>query len=200
MELLQNIGEGNSISIGSLGSSRGSEILITGRGNKVVIEDGAVLTDFKIQIRSDGNEVIIGSNCHLCGTIVQKLTEGNIVHIGKDTSIGRANIVCGESSSVIIGQDCMLSWGIDIRTTDSHGIYDIQSGERLNKAGNVVIGNHVWIGAKATFTKGSGVASGSVVGIGSLVNKLFDDENVVVAGAPANIVRRGVRWDRELLG
>ena len=178
----------------------GSSIRITGHRNRIVIGSGAVLNNLKIAIDSDDNEIIIGSRARLTGNIAMKLAPGNRVAIGAGTSVGGANFICGESTEILIGEDCMFSWGVEIRSTDSHAIFDMDTDERINKASNIELGNHVWVGAHATLLGGARVGSGSIVGIRSVVSKAFQQENVVIVGVPARVTRERVRWERPLLG
>jgi acetyltransferase-like isoleucine patch superfamily enzyme len=54
----------------------------------------------------------------------------------------------------------------------------------------VVLGDDVWIGARATLLKGTRIGSGAIVGAGAVVD--FEvPPGAVVAGNPARIVRRG---------
>jgi acetyltransferase-like isoleucine patch superfamily enzyme len=54
----------------------------------------------------------------------------------------------------------------------------------------VVLGDDVWIGARATLLKGARIGSGAVVGAGTVVD--FEvPPGAVVAGNPARVVRRG---------
>ena len=45
--------------------------------------------------------------------------------------------------------------------------------------------------------KGSEIPSGSVVGAMSMVNKKFEEENILIAGAPAEKIRSDIEWCRE---
>ncbi|MGS0525300.1 hypothetical protein ACU8V7_09025 [Zobellia nedashkovskayae] len=67
------------------------------------------------------------------------------------------------SSKVTIGVDCMFANTIDIRTGDSHSIIDIKSNKRINYAKNIIIGNHVWVGAHSSILKGATIADNSIV-------------------------------------
>jgi len=45
--------------------------------------------------------------------------------------------------------------------------------------------------------KGAKVSDNSIVGANSVINKKFVEENVVIAGNPAKIIKRGVNWDKK---
>ncbi len=47
-----------------------------------------------------------------------------------------------------------------------------------------------------TFLKGSNIPNNTIIGTGSLLSKKFVDENTIIAGIPAKVVKRGVGWDR----
>lgn len=202
-EFLQIDGENNSVICATKTPARwinNSSIKIIGNDNKILIGDSVVLNNFICHIESSGNSIEILENCRLTGRVIMKLTNGNSLRIGAGTTIGQCNIICGESTHIEIGNDCMISWGVEIRSTDSHGIFDQETNTRINDGQNITIGDHVWIGAHATLLKGSKIGSNSVVGMRSVVSDQFDEHSVIVAGIPAKIIKRGIYWDRKLLG
>ena len=80
-------------------------------------------------------------------------------------------------------------------TGDSHAIYN-SSGERINTAKDVFIGEHVWIGYRATLLKGTRIADGSIIGTGSIANKTFMQQNCVIVGNPAKVVKENIIWNK----
>ena len=94
----------------------------------------------------------------------------------------------------------MIAWNVEIRTTDSHAIFDENTDERLNPGSDIFVGNHVWVGAKAFLMKKTHIPDGCVVSLGSITNSRFDEAACVLGGSPAKIVRRNIRWERELIG
>lgn len=103
-----------------------------------------------------------------------------------------------DDSYVSIGDDSQLSWGIDIWCTDAHTITDLK-GEPINFAKCIEIGKHVWIGKDSKIGKNVKIADNSIVGWGSIVTKEFNEPNVIIAGIPAKIVKRGINWDRRCI-
>lgn len=92
----------------------------------------------------------------------------------------------------------MLSTKILIRSSDGHSVIDATTGAVINEtAEKIIIGDHVWIGTEAMILKNSQIGSNSIVGAKSIINKKFTDENVVIAGIPAKIVKKGINWRRE---
>jgi len=90
---------------------------------------------------------------------------------------------------VIMGTGCI------IRTGDGHTIVDKGSRDPLNEPQDVVIDRHVWIGARCMLLKGTKIRADSVVGAMSLVNRKFEEKNLLIAGVPARVIREGIDWD-----
>ncbi len=101
-------------------------------------------------------------------------------------------------SKVVIGDDCMLAYDIDIRTGDSHAIFD-EFGNRINKAQDVIVGDHVWVAAHSIILKGTTIGTGSIVATGAVVPGRVYPANCILAGNPATPVKPGIRWSRSRL-
>jgi len=201
MANISMLGFGNELhSATALDNQPSLRIQTKGNNNKIIIGRECKLNELNIQIESNGNMLHIGDSCRLKGSFIMKIADGNQIKIGDDCTIGGANLICGEGSRIIIGTDCMLSWGIEIRSTDSHSIFQSSDGKRINPAADIHVENHVWIGAHCTILKGSHIGSNCVVGIHSLVCDSFPDSGQVIAGIPARAIRQGINWDRRLLG
>lgn len=91
------------------------------------------------------------------------------------------SIECRERIS--IGAGVAISSDVMIRDTDSHQLL----GMTHVMTQPVVIGDRVWIGAKASILKGVTIGNGAVV--------THDvPPNCLVAGAPARVLRTGIDW------
>ena len=101
----------------------------------------------------------------------------------------------GPNTCVKIGDDCMFSDNTLIRTHDGHTLYDITTKEVINKAKDVNIQNHVWVAKNSSILKGSVVPQNTVVAANSVVTSVFDEQNIVLAGNSAKIVKTNVNWD-----
>lgn len=53
------------------------------------------------------------------------------------------------------------------------------------------IGNDIWIGINVTFTAGSTVKKGSIIGIGCVLCKDFPEYSII-GGNPSNLIRNRV--------
>lgn len=125
-----------------------------------------------------------------------RIGQGSRVSIGSNVgSASKAFVRASEGASVTIGDECMMASSIEIRTDDTHAIYDVETGLRTNQAKDITIGEHVWIGKYAAILGGVTVGSGSVIGFRSIVTKDVPN-NAIVAGTPARVVRTNIAWER----
>ncbi|ADB36783.1 acyltransferase [Spirosoma linguale] len=170
---------------------------INGNNNIVDIAEGAFLTNMTIYIRGNNNLLRIGAYCKVKGGCVWFEDDNGQVIIGDHTSIESAHLAVTEPGKrITIGEDCMLSAGIDIRTGDSHSILDTETGKRINYAQDVTIGNHVWIGLNAVLLKGVSIGNNSIISTNAVVTQAIPDHSIA-AGVPAKIIKSNVDWLRE---
>lgn len=90
----------------------------------------------------------------------------------------------------------MFSSAIELRTGDSHSIIDNETKKRINLAQNILIENHVWIGAHSIILKGVNIKSNTIIRTNSLVTKSIPS-NCIAAGIPAKIIKNNIDWIRE---
>lgn len=168
---------------------------IRGRSNTVVFERGVRIKNTHIGIYGNNNTLIIMKYARIHNSEFV-LDKGDcIICIGMESSAEKALFAAVEQESQItIGTDCMLSTDVEIRTSDSHKILD-DEGNRVNFKGDIVVEDHVWIGAHASILKGVTLGSGSIIGFGSVVTKNIP-ANSIAAGNPAKIVKEKIWWER----
>ena len=174
---------------------------IQGHDNQVVIGGGSVLRNVTFRIRGDGHRIHLGNDVMVARSAVFWM-EGDrgTLAIGDLTTIEEAHLAVTEKGrSITIGNDCMLAYGIEIRSGDSHSVIDVSSLQRVNPPADVVIGDHVWIAAHALVLKGCNIGPDCIVGTGSVVTKASGLQGVILAGNPARIIKQGVTWDRRCL-
>lgn len=175
-------------------------IKVRGRGNRLLIADQASISNCEIRLYGDNNSIEIGPRVRFkSGKIYLLETSGQHIRLGADTTVEGAYLLVDEAASIDLGKDCMLSTEIIIRTGDKHSILDAQTQQRINPAKDVVIADRVWVGRAVHILKGTRLQRETVVGACSVVSGSFNEENCIVAGVPARIVKRGIRWDRDLL-
>lgn len=141
----------------------------------------------------------IGENCNIKNARIVIRGNNNVLKIGTDSTfgIGCWIVLMGDNNRVEIGNDCMIADNVDIWATDSHPIFDISKLEPtiINTSGNIKIGDHVWLGKKATVLKNTSIGNNAIVGMNSVVTKNVESSCIVV-GNPSSEVRRNVSWAR----
>lgn len=89
-------------------------------------------------------------------------------------------------NGVRFGDEIRFAPGVKI-VSANHDFSDLN---RVVDAKPIVIGSRVWIGANSVILPGVEIGNGCVIGAGSVVTKSFKEDNLVIAGNPAEIVRR----------
>ena len=185
-------------------------------GNNKFKTDCAMLKKCVIKMGGTNNTLLIGKNCQLfhCSFIINgsnntiELSDSvqaynaefyieddqNRISCGAHTCFaGKIHFACTEGKNITIGEHCLFSSDIVVRTGDSHPVTDLE-GNRINPAKDVEIGNHVWVGHRALINKGVKISPDSVIGTGAVVTKRFESPNVCIAGNPAKVVKENISW------
>lgn len=144
---------------------RHCQITCKGNGNQIFFESGHFI-NCKFVVNGDGNRITISQDVNARGLRLFVSQNDNRVVIGKKTTFaGDIYLGCMERTSLIIGEECLFSNEIQIRTSDSHSILDADN-NRINPAKDIIIGDRVWCCHGAKILKGSKIQSDSVVGGG----------------------------------
>jgi acetyltransferase-like isoleucine patch superfamily enzyme len=195
MSWITDNGVNNKVVLKNIFSKMHSKIVIEGDNNTIILDDDIKLRYSKITIVGDNNHCYLKKNSSLKYITAVLRNESSIV-IGKDTTIGKVEMIAVESSKIHIGDDCMIASGCELRTSDMHPIYSINSGLRINLAKDIFIGNHVWLAKYVVINKGSYIANNICIGLGAIVTSKFEEENVILAGIPAKVIKKNVIWGR----
>lgn len=144
-----------------------------------------------------GNIINNDLSINYWNTADQRVNNSSII-IGNDNFFNGSNnvIISPLHTKVLIGDDNLFAGSIAIWGRNDHIVYDINTRQRLNLDKDIFIGDKNWIGQNTTFLPGGLVSSNSVVGYGSLINKRFIKNNVLIAGVPAEIKREEINWSR----
>ena len=161
-----------------------------------IIECGYMDVPDLISIRFSGRggRISFGKNVRAFHRLEIECGNDCSVVIGDDTTFDDVTIYSAYAD-VNIGKDCMFSYGVYVRNHDSHFIYELSTGDRINYSRDITIGDHVWVGQNSLLLSGFSIGTGSVVGAGAVSSSGFGD-NEVIAGNPARVIREGVQWTR----
>lgn len=177
-------------------------ITSTGDDNTLILGEGARLGDLgrpKLEFLGSGNRIILADNVVVKRGHYRLSGDNMTISFGQKTTVNGAYILCLEGASVSIGDDCMLSYDIEIRTSDAHSVLNHETGKRVNPAKDVSIGNHVWIGKEVMIMPGCAVANDVIIGARTILTSDVEESHVAVAGVPGRIVSRNRSWQRTLL-
>lgn len=153
-------------------------------------------TNVKISIRENAS-LSLGYGCSLRGRIIVEAGSHIVIGHGLVCAFFNIKMHANEGASIHVGNDCLFS-NVEVYNSDMHSIFDVATGERINPAKHVNIGDRVWLAADVRVLKGANISRDTVVGAGSVVTGSHPP-NVILAGNPAKVVRQGVRWTRPTL-
>ncbi len=115
-----------------------------------------------------------------------------IIEIGNNVSINE-NCFISSLNKIIIGDGTLLGDNVFI-TDNFHGnntkseLDIIPLNRNLYSKGSVEIGKNVWIGRNVCIMPDVKIGNNVIIGANSVVTHDFDD-NVIIAGVPAKVIR-----------
>jgi len=174
-----------------------SSINIVGSNNKVVIENSSAPNKIDIVIVGNNNTIHIGQDVFCRDVKLWIEDDNNSIKVNRETVFaGSIQLSAIEGTSIVIEEKCLFSDDIDIRTGDGHSILNEQN-ERTNGSGDILIGEHVWCGRGVSILKSAIVPANSVIATRSVVTKKYKEQNIMLAGCPAKIVKQNINWAYE---
>jgi len=136
--------------------------------------------------------IVDGGNCKLGANVtIERCCEvtasGGELEFGENTFVGQGSVIVARGK-IHVGRDCLIAEHVSIRDQDhcfGHGLMTARAGFTTAP---ITIGDNVWIGAKATITKGVSIGENSLVAAGAVVTRDVP-KNCLVGGIPAKIIR-----------
>ena len=200
---LTNIIDGNRLIIikpdGSISNEnyiQGLNISFIGSNSKVILHEPIQLYNCNINIK-DNCHIEIQSSPFGIHNLNIDVKDSSKVTIGKNFACNGCHIENHDekAQNITIGNDCLFSYGITIRPSDGHVIYNKDTMEILNRPmTGITIGDHVWIGMETIILKDVNIPSNTIIGAKSLVNKGFKEEYTIIAGIPAKTIKHNTNW------
>lgn len=116
-----------------------------------------------------------------------------IIYINNCLKIGKYKYI-KFGQSIIINEKSLFSSDIIIRRGDSHYIMD-KNRKRINPSKSVMINEHLWVANRVKINKWDNIKKNSVIGAGTIVIESINEENVIIGGSPAKVIKRDINWD-----
>lgn len=138
---------------------------------------------------SENGKIIFRGKAQICESCLVRV-DGGEVFFGDEFSIN-SNSIIWVNKRVVFGKDVVIGYDVYIRDCDGHFL--IVDGVRKENTADIIIQDHVWIGAFAKIGKGSNIGNDSIVAMNSVVTGSIP-QNSVVGGIPAKVIREGVNW------
>ena len=143
-----------------------------------------VRVDRGVLIRTkEGGAITIGADTHIWPNAIIEARGGSIVIGARGLVNAGCYIVATEQ--IAIGADALIAEYTTIRDQDhGHNASGVTYAEQGRVSAVITIGDNVWIGAKATVTKGVDIPAGSIIGANAVVTRSLTGGRIYV-GIPA---------------
>lgn len=93
---------------------------------------------------------------------------------------------------IVLEAGTVISWDTLILDRDFHYILDTNTYKTKSDHKPIFIGKNVWVCAGAKVLKGAVIPDGCIISAASVINRPFEENNCLLQGNPAMIVRRNV--------
>lgn len=177
------------------------KIDINGNNNKIVLELPLSFVNTRFSLSEDDNVLSIKNTERCLNDVTILLSNKSELYIDENCSIGQGNFYLvangnyKDGHKVVIGKNFRAGKDTIIRTSDGHTIVDPETNLGTNEPQDVIIGDNVWLMSRCMVAKGVKIPNNTGVAAYSFVNKKFDEENILLAGIPAKILKHNFKWD-----
>jgi acetyltransferase-like isoleucine patch superfamily enzyme len=112
-----------------------------------------------------------------------EIRKGENITIGEHSIINQRVLLDGRGGKLIIGNNVDIAQEVNIWTLE----HDVHDDYHLDKGGNVVIEDYVWVASRVTILPGVTIGRGAVIAAGSIVTKDVPPLSIV-GGIPAKVI------------
>ena len=179
----------------SINSHKTSKIIIKNNGTLRIGMDYKYPLGTSIYLNSNAKIIVNGYSRIMKGCYIEVLS-GAVLELGLNSFLNEQSRV-RLYKRLYIGNNSIISFKVHIMDSDAHKIAEF--GEDVNQISEddvtqeIVIGDHVWIGANSVILKGVKIGKGAVVGAGSVVTKNIPG-NVLAVGNPCKVIKEDITW------
>lgn len=143
-----------------------------------------------------GTKLVFDGKAEFANPVYITINHSGKVKFGNNFR-ANSNMILSCADTVEFKEDCLLSWNVTVIDGDGHSMFLKDSTDMYNVPKPIKVGEHVWISSNATLLKNCSVANGCVVSAGAIVGGQFDEEECILGGVPAKIIKRSVTWKDE---
>lgn len=189
-----------------------------GEGNLVLLAGGQGGHNLRLRLNGHASGILaLGAECRLAGSIgfegdrhLAVVNGRGTLHLNATfrnregalflghglTVNGMECLVEGPRRSIVAGDDTMVSYRVQLRTSDNHGIVSLDDpSAALNPPAGIRIGPHAWIGADAVVGRGVAIGRVAIVALGTIVSRDVAP-CTLVGGVPMRVLKERVTWTR----
>lgn len=113
------------------------------------------------------------------------------LRLGAYTTFGdNVRVVC--SNHIEVGDYTQITFDSILSDSNCHYMIDFSNMTIKNRNGEILLGKRNWIGNNSRINKGTKTGDGCIIASGSMTNKSYAGNNIVIAGAPAKVVKENV--------
>lgn len=159
-------------------------------GNPVITQPALFNGKGKI---SFGKNVIIGwqysKNFFSSYTYFEARNSNSEIKIGNNVQFNNSCSIVSESSSIKIGDDCLIGANCEFLNSDFHSLDpSMRRAANATASREIQIGKNVFFGNNVVVLKGVAIGDNSVIGSNSVVVSDVP-ESTIAAGNPAKVIR-----------
>ena len=171
------------------------QILGGGHRSWILLGPCKSLTGLFQCIGNDAMVVFAGSPDESIGLSADLINDWATMYVGTGGVCYGARGTIESRNSIVIGDGCLISDQIELRSSDSHAIIALESGAVINIPASILLEPRVWLSQGVVVLKNVTIGQGSIVATRSVVTK-----NVppfcLATGVPARVTRTAVSWHR----
>jgi len=167
----------------------------------IKIDITSKLTDSTININNTNVHINIGKNNKICNSHFDFVGYKNqILDIGDNNTILGVDFLITKCPGIEIKNDCLISFDVRFWPSDGHNIKNIKDKMIINDAQKpIIINNHTWIAHGVKILKEVSIPANTIIGAYSVVTTHFEEENTIIAGNPAKIIKKDMEWDINII-
>lgn len=162
-----------------------------------------------MKITTNNSKIILGKNNTISPWAALQIitynppgkeSHGTVIIGNNNCFNGNFLIIPGadEEMPIVIGNNNLFAENIQCQAISHHLVFDMNTKKQLNTEKGIKIGNNNWFGQEVLMLNKASIPDNCVIGIRSLINKSFSQNNSLIAGSPATTKRNNIGWHEYL--